>query len=349
MQAELQAALSGLGARFTAEAQGPADFGDAAAERAAVRDESYVADLSHRALLSFEGADARDFLHGQLTCDVAGLPEDLATYGGYCTAKGRLLATFLLWRQGEAWRMLLPQSIAAAIQKRLKMYVLRAKVRIDLLPDIALLGLGGPEAAGAARAAGLDLPTDPLQVRVREAGTAVALPGGRWLVCLPVPQAVAAWKALVALHQPAGAALKPVGAPAWDWTEIRNGIPSVDVHTQEQFVPQMANLERIGGVSFKKGCYPGQEIVARTQYLGKVKRRMVLAHSAAAAQSGDELFSDDVAGQANGMVVNASAAPDGGFDLLGVVQSASAEQSRVHLRAPDGPVLDIQALPYSAE
>src|SRR5262249_6762867 len=127
----------------------------------------------------------------------------------------------------------------------------------------------------------------------------IALPGSRWLALTPAAAAAEAWPKLTAT-------LKPVGRAAWEWTEIANRIASVAPATEEQFVPQMVNLERIGGVSFKKGCYPGQEIVARSQYLGKLKRRMFLAHADAAVAEADELFSDDVAGQSNGMVVNAA-------------------------------------------
>ena len=304
---------------------------------------SYAADLSHYTLLSFSGADAMAFLHGQFTCDVEHLPAEQATYGGYCTAKGRLLAVFLLWREADAWRMLLPRSIAPAIHKRLKMYVLRSKVSIDdLSADTVLLGLGGSQAAQAAERAGVKLPADPMGVSHGENGTAVALPGGRWLVCLSAGIAPDVRNALAGQ-------LQSVDAAAWEWTDIVNGIPTVLPATQEQFVPQMASLDRIGGVSFKKGCYPGQEIVARTQYLGKVKRKMMLAHSTAAATAGNDLYSDDVAGQANGMVVNASPAPEGGWDLLAVVQSDSAAQSRVHLGTADGPVLAFRPLPYAAD
>ena len=304
---------------------------------------SYAADLSHYTLLSFSGADATAFLHGQLTCDVEGLPADTATYGGYCTAKGRLLAVFLLWREADAWRMLLPRSIAPAIQKRLKMYVLRSKVSVDdLSANMVLLGLGGDQAGQAAESAGVKLPSEPMAVRHGTKGAAVALPDGRWLVSLLAESAPGVRKVLAER-------LQTIDAAAWEWTDIANGIPTVLPGTQEQFVPQMTNLDRIGGVSFKKGCYPGQEIVARTQYLGKVKRKMMLAHTETAAAAGNDLYSDDVAGQANGMVVNASPAPEGGWDLLAVVQSDSAAQSKVHLGAADGPVLAFRPLPYAAD
>ena len=134
----------------------------------------------------------------------------------------------------------------------------------------------------------------------------------------------------------------------WDWLSIRAGIPFILPATQEQFVPQMVNFELIDGVSFKKGCYPGQEIVARMQYLGKLKRRMYLAHidGNEAPQPGDELFSADMEGQASGMIVNAALAPDSGYDVLAVVQTSSQETQTVHWKSLQGAALEFLSLPY---
>ena len=136
--------------------------------------------------------------------------------------------------------------------------------------------------------------------------------------------------------------------PVWDWLEIRAGIPVITAATQEAFVPQMVNLELLGGVSFQKGCYPGQEIVARSQYLGKLKRRMYLAHTDrdVAPGAGTQLYSRDLDGQPSGMVVSAAPAPGGGFDLLAVIQTTSADVHPIHLGTPDGPVLALEPLPY---
>jgi folate-binding protein YgfZ len=155
-------------------------------------------------------------------------------------------------------------------------------------------------------------------------------------------QAPAIWLALAA-------SANPVASASWDWLTIRAGVPVVLPATQETFVLQMINLDLIGGVSFKKGCYPGQEIVARMHYLGKLKRRMYLAHieSELPPQAGDELFSAEMEGQASGTIVNASAAPTGGYDVLAVVQIASRDTQSIHLTSLTGPVLAFQSLPYS--
>ena len=222
------------------------------------------------------------------------------------------------------------------------MFVLRAKVKIaDMTGAVSLMGVGGPAVAGALQPLINAVPEEAHQLQAgTNATTLIALPGRRWLL------AVAADSAL-SVRTAAADTLRPVGTAAWNWTEIRNGIPWVTAQTQDQFVPQMANLELIGGVNFKKGCYPGQEIVARTQYLGKLKRRLYLAHVEASAHAGDDLCSEDVGGQINGMIANAAPAPGGGSDVLAVVQSTSAESDGVHLGSTDGPKLRFLALPYA--
>jgi hypothetical protein len=152
--------------------------------------------------------------------------------------------------------------------------------------------------------------------------------------------APAVWNQLAASH-------RPVGAPAWDWLLIDAGIPAVVPATQDQFVPQMANMEVLGGVSFNKGCYPGQEIVARSQYLGKVKRRLFLAHLDAESRAGAELYSPDLPDQSTGHIANIAPAPGGGWDVLAVLHASSVEAGEVHVGGRDGPRLAFRPLPYS--
>ena len=336
------------------------DFGDPAAELEAARSGSVLADLSHLAVLEFSGADAEAFLHGQLSCDARGMNPDASSLGSYCTPKGRMLADFLLWRVAGGYRMALSRTIAASIQKRLRMYVLRSKVQItDASDAVVLLGAAGPaapQALGAVLPGGpqadpkadpkVDPKVDYSATHFGDGGSVIALPGARYLIAVPAAGAARLWSELAAR-------LRPVGTPCWEWLDIHNGFPLVTARTQEQFVPQMVNLELIGGVNFNKGCYPGQEIVARTQYLGKVKRRMFLAHLDADVppetrpEPGEEIFSDDIPGQASGMVVNAQPSPTGGYDLLAVVQLSSREASVAHLRSSNGPVLRFLDLPYA--
>jgi hypothetical protein len=319
-------------------------FGDAAAELRAARDGGIVAPLTHLGLLECGGEDAQTFLHGQLSNDLKQLGPGRSQYAAYCSAKGRMLANFLLWQEDRAYCLQLARTLLPAMQKRLGMFVLRAKVKLtDASESRPVLGLAGKAAAEALRELFPALPQQAHQVVHDPAiGTLIALPGTRFELIAELESAKRLWDRLAAT-------LTPVGAPCWEWLEIRNGIPLITPATQEQFVPQMANMELIGAVDFHKGCYPGQEIVARTQYLGQLKRRMVLAHfeGATPPQAGDVLFSSDLDAQASGMVVNAQAAPDGGYDLLAVVQTASIAQAVLHFQSADGPVLSIQPLPYA--
>lgn len=319
-------------------------FGDAAAELRAARDEGIVAPLAHLGLIACGGGDAQAFLHGQLSNDVRQLAPQQSEYAAYCSAKGRMLANFLVWRQDSTYYLELARALLPAVQKRLAMFVLRAKVTLSDVSDARpVLGLSGSAAARALRELFPALPRQAHDVVHDPAnGTLIALPGARFQLVAELDAAKRLWHTLTAV-------LKPVGAPCWEWLEIRNGLPLITPATQEQFVPQMANMELIGAVNFHKGCYPGQEIVARTQYLGQLKRRMVLAHLAGEGEPkpGDELFSSALEGQASGVVVNAQAAPDGGYDLLAVVQTANLGGAAVHFKSADGPILSLQPLPYS--
>jgi tRNA-modifying protein YgfZ len=314
----------------------------AGADLASARSGSVLALLGHLGVLQFSGEDAEVFLQGQLSCNVAAIGLRSSAYGAYCSPKGRMLANFLLWREEGGFTMALSRDLAASVQKHLSKFVLRAKVEIsDASDTIVLAGAAGPKADRALGDVFPDLPKDPNEVsRQRDTGAVVKLKDGRYLLVLTPSSASA-------LRQRLANALVPVSAHAWRWLEIRDGVPLVTAATQDQLVPQMANFELLGGVSFEKGCYTGQEVVARMQHLGKLKRRMFLANVPAEASAGDPLYSEDLGDQASGTVVNAEASPDGGYDLLATVQTASREGSTVHLKSLGGPALRFLALPYA--
>ncbi|MGB7542885.1 MAG: folate-binding protein YgfZ [Burkholderiales bacterium] len=312
------------------------------AELAAARSGSVLAPLSHLGVLAFSGADTEAFLQGQLSCDVGGVGRVSGTLGAYCSPKGRTLASFVLWREESGFFMVLPRDLLDAVRKRISMFVLRSKVVIaDASSTLTLIGCAGPLAEDALRPLFSRLPERARETAHHpENGVVMKLDEARFLLAVPSERAAAVQERL-------SQSLRPVGQRAWQWLDIRNGIPWITAATQEQFVPQMANLELLGGVSFSKGCYTGQEIVARTQHLGKLKRRMFLANVPGAAAPGDPLYSDDFGDQACGMVVNAEASPEGGCDLLAVIQIGSAENSIVRLKAPAGPALRLLTLPYA--
>ena len=309
---------------------------------AAARSASVLALLSHLGVLQFSGEDAETFLQAQLSCDVSKVGLRSSAYGAYCSPKGRMLANFLLWREEAGFFMALSRDIAAAVQRNISRFVLRSKVKVTNASDtIVLAGAAGPQAEGALRGLFSELPKMPNEVsRDSDAGTVIRLKDSRFVLSL-APSAASA------LQRRLAGPLQFVDARAWRWLDIRNGLPWVTEATQDRLVPQMANFELIGGVSFDKGCYPGQEVVARTQHLGKLKRRMFLANVTAPAAAGDDLYSEDLGDQASGMVVNAEASPDGGHDLLAVVQTASRENSTVHLKSLTGPALRFSPLPYA--
>jgi len=298
-----------------------------------------AARLDGLGLLSCEGEDARSFLHAQLTSDVAGLGAREARRAGWCSAKGRLMATMLVVPHASAFLLQLSRDLAPAVAKRLSMFILRAKVKLADASDAWVqYGVWGPGAATRLAELGLAAPSNVLECAATGATLVVRVSDARFLLLAPAPEQA----------RLAGGLGAEAGEEAWLLQDIREGLPRVVLATQEQFVPQMVNLEKLGAVDFHKGCYPGQEIVARTQYRGALKRRMVRSRVAAPASAGDELFAEDVAGQPSGIVVNAAAAPEGGSELLAVLQISSVDSAaQVRLRAPDGPALEPLSLPYA--
>jgi folate-binding protein YgfZ len=318
-------------------------FGDAAAELNATAQHTVLIDLSQFGTLRVSGDEAQSFLQNLLSNDIREVSSTRAQLSSFNTAKGRMLATMLIWREGDDYLLQLPQVLCEPIRKKLSMYVLRAKVKVtDASNEIISLGLSGANAQEFLRAQFSELPKLPLSVISAAQGSAIKFDDTRFQVNASAPHAAALWRSLSQHAQ-------PVGSVCWDWLNIRSGIPIILPPTQEQFVAQMVNLELIGGVSFNKGCYPGQEIVARMQYLGKLKRRMFQAHidSSDAPQAGDELFSTDMEGQASGMIVNAAPAPGGGYDVLASVQSSSHDTQAIHWKSLQGAALQFMPLPYS--
>ncbi|WP_051711359.1 CAF17-like 4Fe-4S cluster assembly/insertion protein YgfZ [Andreprevotia chitinilytica] len=297
--------------------------------------------LSQYGLIRFSGEETAAFLNGQLSSDVRTLPYEQAQYSSYSTPKGRMQASFLVWRDGDDYLLQIAAELQTAIQKRLSMFVLRAKTKAsDANADYLNIGIAGPKAADVLAKVAGGVPTDALAVLHGDALTVIALSENRYQLIARADQSQVIWDAL----QQAG--VQPAGEDVWRLTEIRAGAPWVTAATQEEFVPQMANMELIGAVSFTKGCYPGQEIVARTQYLGKLKRRMFRVHIGTdAAAAGNDVYSPEMNGQASGKLLLAAPAPQGGIEALVVVQTASLEHG-LHLGSVDGPALEVLALPY---
>ncbi|MDB5802207.1 MAG: folate-binding protein YgfZ [Rhodocyclales bacterium] len=342
MQSPWLVFLDEIGARFE---EGPArivHFGDERAEVASAASGTVLVPLTHTGLIRAEGEDTAVFLHNLLSNDVKKLPLHGAQFTSFNSAKGRMLANLTLWRDNSSYLLQLSTDLLATTHKKLSMFVMRSKVRLsDATDDFALIGVAGADAAAALDAAGLTLPPEVLTV---SQGTvqAVRIDADRIVLIVPVAQAANVWQKL-SLR---GA--KPAGTAAWRWLDIQAGVPQITAATQDEFVAQMLNFELLGGVNFQKGCYPGQEIVARTQYLGKLKKRMYLAHLDVvdAPLPGSDLFAPEFGEQSCGKLLSVAPAPQSGFDALAVLQIASFEGGQVHLGTPDGPLLTFGTLPY---
>ncbi|MDE2275553.1 MAG: folate-binding protein YgfZ [Burkholderiales bacterium] len=288
-------------------------------------------------LIRAQGDDAASFLHGQLTQDFAHLAADRARLAGYCSAKGRLLASFVGWQAAPGeWLLACSGDLLAPTLKRLSMFVLRARCKLgDASAERPLWGLAGAAAQQALGAAAPDVAWG----RATYAGAdVIRLPDAR-LGELPVPR----W--LLAGTPPPG--LPPLAASTWQGLEASSGVARIVAATAEQFVPQMINLELVGGVAFDKGCYPGQEVVARSQYRGTIKRRAALFFAAAPLAPGQEIFHSGDAAQPAGRVVNAGVLPGLGPVVLAEVKLAALGAGTLHAGTAQGPLLRPGALPYA--
>lgn len=287
-------------------------------------DDLHLVDLASMGLLAVEGIDAENFLQS-LTCnDVTLLSSPIAQYNGICTPQGRMLASFLLCKADDGFLLQLPQSMLEICRRRLSMYILRSKVSLtDVSARYRRIGVYGSSAAWLLANKYGPVAQDRMAVTRSNDAMIICHAKDRFeLLC-----ASESWQA-------------GEDEALWEYREIADGIPLVYPQTSGHFVPQMLNFELIGGVSFKKGCYPGQEIVARSQYLGKVKRRMFRARIAAAAQPGEALYCGD---EAAGEVLRIAPSPAGGYDILAVLSVTEAQNCRLE----SGIMLQLLPLPYS--
>ncbi|MFM8331551.1 MAG: YgfZ/GcvT domain-containing protein [Candidatus Methylumidiphilus sp.] len=301
-------------------------------------------------VLSLSGQDAAKFLQGQATCDILGLPPGQTTLGALCTVKGRVAAVFRALRLDDRIFLLLPLELLDAVRQRLGKYVLRADVKIaDVSGEWAAFGLYGEHAPAALETLGLP----PLEQENEAEGQSgfyasfyairiADLGHPRFLVLVDAAKAAGMGRFLDSHNLP------QADAAHWALEDIRAGIPSVKAATVEEFLPQMLNLDRLGGISFNKGCYTGQEIVARTHYLGQVKRRMqrLAGMGEAVPVAGEALGRVGEDGQPVGVVVDAAVNPDGGFEALAVLTAAALDAP---LQTADGRALHLSTLPYALD
>ena len=323
---------------------GTIEFGPPEAAVKLAAESSVAIPLGNFGLIRATGEEAVAFLHNLVSNDVKKLGENSAQWNSLNSPKGRMIASLLIWRDGADLIIALARDLHQAVLKKLSMYVLRSKVKLtDASGEFALFGLAGAGVPAALQAAGLSNPDETMYTAPSPAGRVIRLGADLLVAAVPAASAKSVWRAL------GEAGLSPAGSSGWTWLMIRDGLPLVTQPVQEEFVAQMLNFELIGGVSFNKGCSPGQEIVARTQYLGKLKKRMYRLHfdGAASVQVGSDLFAPDFGDQSIGKVVLAAPSPSGGQEALAVLQSSSAEAGELHLGAPDGARAAVMPLPYS--
>ncbi|MGF1613073.1 MAG: YgfZ/GcvT domain-containing protein [Gammaproteobacteria bacterium] len=347
MHSEWQSFLADAGASFTEE--GISRFGDLGEESQAAISGDCVVDLSHLGLIAVKGAEAAHFLQGQLTNDVQALSETRAQRSAYCNPKGRVVATFLIFSRVGTYFLQLPRPILGSILGRLRLFVMRSDVALTDASD-ALIGIGvsGWNVHDTLQQAVGPLPKAPNDVSQPAPLTVIRISGERprYEIIGPFAPIRQLWATLTQVARPSG-------PHAWSLLDIHCGVPTIHRETADLFVPQMINWDVLSGVSFTKGCYTGQEIVARTQYLGKIKRRLYRAQvntlDTVIPPATPLIAADEQGSRTIGQVVNAEMRPGGEWDLLVVLATQEAKDATIYLRDEGGPILQLRPLPYSLE
>ncbi len=308
-----------------------------------------LCDLSYYTLIKVSGADANNFLQGQLSNDINHVSETESQMSSYCSPKGRALALFRVFRIAEAYYLSLPSEIAEKTLKRLKMFIMRSDVQMDDVTEQYFhFGVAGQQAAEYISAAlGINnLPENADKAIVNQQISLQKLPGtvDRYEIFGPYSDAMTSWNKLKTNCQPAGQA-------AWDLQRINAAIPEITSNIVDAFVPQMLNLQLINAVNFQKGCYPGQEIVARTKYLGKLKKRLYLAEITTQnpITVGTDLYESGDNQQSIGKIVSSAATATNTYHVLAVLRISATENQPICLLDKSGPSINILELPYNIE
>lgn len=346
MKPEWQEFLKNAGAEI--ENNRVISFGNLEREQRMLQTGLVICDLSHLGLITVDGEDAADFLQGQLTNDIRDVSQQHSQISAYCTHKGRMLANFRLFKRDDSYYLSLPQLLLESILKRISMFVLMSKVSLKASShSLVHFGISGPNAAEKLADVVADIPKAVNDVTQVNGLTIIKCPGtlARFEIYGELDNMIKLWQHLDVHAAPAGQA-------AWQTLDILAGIPTITPQTSEAFVPQMTNMQLINGVNFQKGCYTGQEVVARMQYLGKLKRRMfrINIDTTSPVNPGDKLFSkDSTSGQGPGQIVNAQIDADGGYAALAVINISDAEANTLQLHDENGPEINVLSLPYAVE
>lgn len=345
MQPEWRTFLENAGAMIT-DGQ-VTQFGNPAVETQIAVSGEVITDLSRRALIAVRGADAEKYLQGQLTNDIHAVTEERSQLSAQCSPKGRALVCFRVFRRDGTLYLALPQALLEPALERLRKYVLMSKVTLEVETDLVQIGYACAKGDQRLRDIIKPVPEAVNAVTHSDRVSVIRVPGPH-----PRFEFIGEIAAVKALWTRLDVHAAPVGAAPWALLDILGGVSELRPETADTFVPQMINLDLLGGISFNKGCYTGQEIVARTHYLGKLKRRMYRLHCAVstAPSPATPIYNSATRrDEGVGSVVAAETAPEGGIALLAVLQMEAAAQGELRLGGSDGPLCQLQTLPYSLE
>lgn len=323
------------------------NFGLTTEDEQAAYSDLILADLSHYALIKASGEDVVDFFQGQTTNDIKLVTENTSQLSAYCNPKGRILASFRIFKRNNHYFLRLQADTIDATIKRLRMFVMRSKVElVDSSDELSRMGVAGINATVKLKGIFNNLPENTDDSLTENDVTIIKLPGTipAYEIHAPTEQLIVMWEKLQD-----DAVL--VGKNSWNLLTIRAGIPEIVADTVEAFVPQMVNLQAINSLSFTKGCYPGQEVVARMHYLGKVKRRLYLgsANSEHLPLPGEIIATGTEKEEKAGQIVTASWSKDKIVEFLAVIQIEKAENEELHLESSNGAIIQLSELPYSLE
>jgi len=348
MKSEWRDFLQQSGAEFSENGDCVSSFGNPKRELQVINTGDVFCDLSHFGMIEVRGDDAASFLQGQFTSDINQVSGARSQLSAYCNPKGRMLANFRIFKRDSAYYIVLPYELLEAALKRLRMFVLRAKVTLEDASDALIrIGVSGNDIHGHLADSIGRLPAEVDECIEATDFSIIRVPG-----LTPSFEIHGLLEPMQKLWQVLDVDAAPVGAGAWQLLNIQAGVPAITMATSEAFVPQMINLQLLGGISFTKGCYTGQEIVARMHYLGKLKKRMYRVR----IDTDDDVYAHEplyvaasASGQNTGAIVNAQRLPDGGHEALAVILISEAEKGGLRLRDENGPAIEVLELPYAFE
>ena len=306
-----------------------------------------LADLSHYALIEASGDDVTEFLQGQLTNDIKLVTDHMGQLSAYCNPKGRILASFRIFKRQEHYFLQLRSDIMEATLKRLRMFVMRSKVElVNRSDELSRMGIAGVNATKILSSLFNTLPQNADESCTENEITLIKLPG-----ILPRYEAHGTFEKIKELWEKLQNDAVAIGENSWNLLTIRAGVPEIVSETVEAFVPQMVNLQAINSLSFTKGCYPGQEVVARMHYLGKLKRRLFIGNAKTNTLpiSGESIMTSDENEQKAGQIVTASWSNDENIEFLAVLQIEKAAENELHIKSNTGPTIQLTDLPYDLE